>query len=318
MLGTRVPAAYSLLGLLTLLVAFSIANAIFSERWHGAASLSQLSSWVLAAAVFLSLINYALRFLRWNQYLALVARHKISLPRHLLIYIAGFSMTTTPGKLGELSRAAWLSEHGISLSEVTAVFVLERALDVVALLILGSIIVTLLLPEFSEHLIAFGVATIVLATMIGLATVPRLLSRITGRKTRVQRLLTQITDAAQLVGPMQLCLGLLFGLLAWAAEGYACWLIVTDLAPATVVSIVDVVGIYANSLLAGAVTLIPGGLVATELTLGAGLALFDLPVTTILSVVVVTRLITLWFGVLLGFIAMGLLGRPKIRSTDND
>ena len=60
--------------------------------------------WAEGAAILgLSLLNYALRFVRWQWYLSRLG-HAIPAPQRALIYLAGFALTTTPGKAGEAGR----------------------------------------------------------------------------------------------------------------------------------------------------------------------------------------------------------------------
>jgi uncharacterized membrane protein YbhN (UPF0104 family) len=54
-----------------------------------------------AAALGLALTNYALRFVRWQRYLR---RAEVPVPTGLSvrIFVAGFALSVTPGKVGEL------------------------------------------------------------------------------------------------------------------------------------------------------------------------------------------------------------------------
>src|SRR5512137_2100324 len=62
-------------------------------------------------ALALSLVNYGLRFVRWQKYLALLGHH-VYAPESLRIYIAGFGLTILPGKVGETIRSVFLKHHG--------------------------------------------------------------------------------------------------------------------------------------------------------------------------------------------------------------
>src|SRR5262249_35563391 len=81
--------------------------------WAGAGEVaSELGAfhWSAAAmALGLALVNYALRFCKWELYLS---RLGISVPfgDSLQIFLAGFSLTMTPGKIGEVLKAYLLRE----------------------------------------------------------------------------------------------------------------------------------------------------------------------------------------------------------------
>lgn len=60
-----------------------------------------------------SLVNYGLRFLRWQWYLNRLGS-SVPLGNSLTYYLAGFALTTTPGKAGEAVRSLYLRGHGVS------------------------------------------------------------------------------------------------------------------------------------------------------------------------------------------------------------
>ncbi len=310
MFGHRVPLIYTLLGLLLVFAVVTLAGAFTAEGWLGALqSASNLGMWTLIVCILLTLVNYLLRFVRWNRYLGLTKRHSIPPVRHCLIYIAGFSMTTTPGKVGELARAAWLEGYGITFGQVTAVCFLERTLDVLALLILAAFTITLFVPGMDKAVSVTILAIVIGCFLFGLLSLPYLSRYLLGRKAFNRLTLRRFAEAASNLGPGEIAVGLNIGLLAWFAEGFAFWLILQDLVEVES-DLLQTAGIYATSLLAGALSFIPGGLVATEMTLGAGLTILGVAASQVIVVVVLTRLITLWFGVLVGFVALTVIGRP--------
>src|SRR5712692_1783329 len=89
----------------------------------------------LVLALALSLTNYGIRSVRWSRYLTVLG-HPLQWRINLNIYLAGFALTTTPGKFGELVRSMLLKQHGIRYSASMAAFVAERASDLMALLAL--------------------------------------------------------------------------------------------------------------------------------------------------------------------------------------
>lgn len=92
------------------------------------AAMKHLNALGWAAILGLSLFNYALRFVRWHVYMRWLGHH-VSPLRHLLIYLSGFALTTTPGKAGEGVRALYLARLGVSYPHTLAVMFAERFLD---------------------------------------------------------------------------------------------------------------------------------------------------------------------------------------------
>ena len=75
------------------------------------ARLASLSPQLVAGLLALSLVNYAMRTLRWHLF---GRRLGIAVPfgRTILVYVAGFAMTPTPGKLGEALRERFGTNRG--------------------------------------------------------------------------------------------------------------------------------------------------------------------------------------------------------------
>ncbi len=258
----------------------------------------------------LSLVNYLLRFYRWQGYLALLG-HSPPLGRHLACYLAGFALTTTPGKAGELIRAWYLKAQGVDVSHSLAAFVTERFLDLGAMLLLAL----LAAAEFPGHGWLLGLVAALLLGML-----PLLHSRALARGLHAWgegngRLAVPIRHLARLLETSRVLLeprpgytGLALGLLAWGAEGLALWLILDGLGLS--VAPLLAVGIYAISVLVGALSFIPGGLGGTEAVMGLLLIAAGADPATAVAATLICRLATLWFAVALGMMAMAGLEWP--------
>ncbi len=97
-------------------------------------------------------------------------------------------------------------------------------------------------------------------------------------------------------------MGLALGLIAWGAEGVAFHIILRSLD--VPISLALAVGIYAVSVLAGALSFIPGGLGSTEAVMGVLLVLVGVDTATAVAATLVWRLATLWFAVAIGLVVV--------------
>jgi uncharacterized membrane protein YbhN (UPF0104 family) len=68
----------------------------------------------------------------------------------------------------------------------------------------------------------------------------------------------------------------------------------------------------------GVVSFIPGGLVVTEGTLAVLLNLHGIEISLAMSAVIIIRIFTLWYPVIVGFFALKLTGAFKINSETID
>ncbi|KAA6182818.1 flippase-like domain-containing protein [Thiohalocapsa marina] len=97
------------------------------------------------------------------------------------------------------------------------------------------------------------------------------------------------------------------GLLAWAAEAWGLYLLLTWLG--VEIGSLQAMGIYAVSTLAGALSFLPGGLGGAEAAMVALLAAGGAAFGVAVLATVICRLVTLWFAVVLGIGAVLVLRR---------
>lgn len=272
---------------------------------------------VLTFVLLLSAVNYGLRFLRWQYCLH---RLDVRLPpsRSLAIFLTGFLLSVTPGKAGELAKAWMAREFGARKARpVVAVVVTERLLDVLAVLLLlaSSVLVFTGQHSFAAPLVLVAATAVVASIYRPLAR--RLLPMLA--RTRLgagqAAVLIDIHRAFnRLVEPRTLLVGMALSTAAWAAEGVGCALVVRQYEPAVpmLASVFD----YMASSLAGAVSMLPGGLLAAEGSLVLLLERQGVALDAAVASTVIVRAVTFWFAVIVGLLALPwaltLLRRPHV------
>jgi uncharacterized protein (TIRG00374 family) len=281
-------------------------SSLFTGAEDVLGAVSRLDARVWMLVLGLSLLNYSLRFCRWQWYLARLG-HVIPPLRHLAYYVAGFAFTTTPGKVGEAIRSIYLRPHGVSFADSLAAFFVERFLDLLSVLLLGMLIARLFSDVWWPSICAAVLVVAILAAVVN----PRLRSAVTAwlgrsRSPRVQSLGAQLhslmRSSEALLSPRMLLGGVALGLVAWTAEGTGFYLILRDLD--VEVSAPVAIGVYAAGMLIGALSFIPGGLGSTEAAMVLMLTVVGVEVTSAIAATIVCRVATLWFAVALGFGAL--------------
>lgn len=270
---------------------------------------------VILIALLLSLVNYGLRYLRWEWYLAVLG-HNINRLEHIKIYISGFSLTTTPGKAGEALRSVFLKRHNISYTDSLAALVSERFSDVVAVLILTGVGISGF-PDFLPIAILFLAAGLFFISITWTPNLSIWLSnKANGFKGKLHTTLLQIAKIMHQTHkcnpPKTLVLGSLISIIAWGAEAYAFYLILHYMNVEIAIS--TAIFIYSMSMLAGAVSFMPGGLGGAEAAMTALLVTSNVDMPQAVAATVIIRLATLWFAVLLGGGVLYLLIKPKLTS----
>lgn len=290
-------------------------------------SLKAIPPWAPLAACALSFTNYVVRFPRWQRYLTLVGS-QIRGWESFRIYLAGLSLTVSPGKVGEAMKS-WLLRDvdGTPLAKSAPIVLAERVTD-----LFGFIVLIAISAGTTEHLgiaiftalLASGIV-IVAATETGARLALRLASRLPIVGGRLDRLEETLTSARALLSPRELPLATALAAIGWGLECIGCWILVQSVLPSGVgavpgLGLAEVTYAFALSAVAGAVVIIaPGGLGVTEglLTklLGTGYAAAGFGAqaarSTALSVTLVTRLCTLWFAMGIGLVALALQHRHR-------
>lgn len=160
-------------------------------------------------------------------------------------------------------------------------------------------------------LVVFAVALAVIL-LLRSRFFPLLLEQLSRRVSSVRLtrlsdgLLRSLHDARSLLCPRPLCLGLLIGMLAWSRQGMAFYFLMRSVGMDLAMPLA--VGIYSVGLLAGALSMIPGGIGATELATGLLLAAAGADAPVAMAAPLISRLSTLWFAVALGLLASIWLG----------
>jgi uncharacterized protein (TIRG00374 family) len=297
---------------------FGVGLAIAALGGGGAQTLRALHAVpasVLPTMLALSATNYVMRAARWLVF-SRALHVRVPPASNALYYVAGFALTTTPGKLGEGVRL-WLMNrsHGSRYEDTAALLVADRLSDAVAV----SAVVALTVGWFAHYVWMAAASVAIVAAIVGLAMRPSLLLAITDtayrRLHRWPRLFVRARRAIRalerLASPRVFGLGLLLGMLGWCAEAASFSLLLHVLG----VGLHPLSGafIFAFGMMVGAISVLPGGLGSTEATMIGLLASQGVPFATALVATGVVRLTTLWFAVGLGVIALPLaLGRRGV------
>lgn len=281
-----------------------------TETWQVFSRLG-IGGWLLLLGC--SFCSYLLRFVRWQYYLR---RSGWRLPPrlHLAYYLAGFALTTTPGKAGETIRSVLLRPHGIPYSTSLACFFSERLLDVVVVALL-AMLSTVAVHQQHGFIIVVFVVTLVVIPFVHSPLLLKLLEVMHQRvqSVRIKPLLSSLIqllhDARNLLAPRPLYLGLLLGMLAWSLQGVAFYYLMHTIGFELALPLA--IGIYAIGLLAGALSMIPGGIGATEVAMGLLLVAAGAKPQIAVIAPLISRISTLWFAVALGLVASSWLAGQR-------
>lgn len=293
-------------GWLLLLFVLGMGLAFFVLGWDDAISMMrQISVGHLVVLCALAALHYVVRAVRWHM---LVRAHGVAsgFVQNMRHFFGGFAMIATPGRLGELVRLRWLRrESGQRFAQLVPIAFADRAMELASILLLiASMIAFSNLGASSVWgLLAVTTALVVVSCrpdMLEMLLV-RFWLLVGRRKARVfVRLRRMVRDLKPIMHPSVLVPVLLIGTIGWLAEGLAFWLLLGWLdipLPFTTAT-----SIFLVAVLAGALSGLPGGFGGTEATGVALLVLQSIPTESAVVAIVIIRLATVWFAIMIGLV----------------
>ncbi len=259
--------------------------------------------------ILLSFLSYFFRYIRWR-WLFYRAGYQTPVIYGFFAYVAGFAFTATPGKVGELLRIRYFQPLGVPHYRVVAAFVFERMFDLVSVLLIAS----LAAMQFGIFLYAVIFVSVVVLAVIVLMKKTQWVSRLEAyfRLHKLSRpaILANvfrkgIRGVSSWNNPLDMFVAVALGLIAWGITSAAFVFLLDHLG--VVVPVATAVAIYPLSMLAGAASLLPGGVGSAEAAIVVMLAVLDVPIDIAVLAAICIRLTTLWFAILIGFISMSYL-----------
>jgi|25_taG_2_1085351.scaffolds.fasta_scaffold01404_5 uncharacterized protein (TIRG00374 family) len=253
---------------------------------------------------FMSLCNYGLRFVRWDIYLRMF-NFRIHWLSNLRMYLSGFALTTTPGKSGEMVRAIFFKKHGVPVPVVLSLFFCERFSDLIAIVLLALLTLSSYPGSVDPVFIAISTALVLLAYMALplLANALKIIGERFGKPWTWIEQIESVLDVAVVCHRFKVLIpATIISVVAWGAEAVAFYWVLDWMGISVGLDLAIL--IYALSMLAGALSFLPGGLGSTELTMVSLLVVkgADLPIAVAATAFI--RLATLWFAVVIGLIAL--------------
>jgi uncharacterized protein (TIRG00374 family) len=297
--GKRFVAAIASIGIAAL---GYLAAALWSGWEDVAAALARVGWQGTSLVLVLSFVSYAIRSLRWAVFLNALG-HPIPRMDNVRIYLAGFALTTTPGKVGETLRSIFLRPYGVPYATSLGAFFADRFCDLVGIVLITGVLAQRLYPA-ARHIAVLLVAILVLMLLVYiqeqrvLRFVEKLAQRIS-RKTVFAVSARSLAESALLcLRPRRFALGVAVSCLAWGLQGFALTCLLARLGIELPLALT--VFLFFFSTLVGAASMIPSGIGSQEATLIGLLALYGVDTASGIAATLILRLGTLWFAVAVG------------------
>jgi uncharacterized protein (TIRG00374 family) len=279
-------------------------------------SFSSFDWAMLPAVLGFTLLNYVLRWAKWDYYLRRMGMgQNVGYGDSGLLFTSGMVMAVTPGKVGEVLKSYLLKRiNGTSISASAPIVLAERVTDGLAMLLLMGFGLTLYAPAwpaFFALLVLSVVGLLVLQSRALVLWIAELMLKLPYGQKIVPRLLTAYDSSQRLLSWRILLPSTLISLLSWFGECLAFYYVLRGLGvPASFLLLQQATFVFAASTLFGLVSFLPGGLGVSEAS-STGLLVLLIPMASgpATTATIIIRFCTLWFGVTLGAIALAIFGR---------
>jgi glycosyltransferase 2 family protein len=270
----------------------------------------------------LSFLNYIFRFFKWHYYVNILDI-KLTYKTSFLIFLSAFTMSVTPGKMGEVLKSYLLKEeNGTPVSKSAPIVLAERLTDfvsIVLLCILGSIVF-----DYGQSLIIIiGLVFIFTIIILSIRSVSlKIISffeNFNFLKKHIQKIHTAYDSIYTMVRIKPLIIATIISLISWSFECIGFYLVINIFSESTglEISILSATFIYAFSTLIGAIAMLPGGVGVTEASLTGLLVFSKISKDISVASTIMIRLATLWFAVFVGIIAIFIFQRITNKKIEN-
>ncbi|MCE7946122.1 MAG: UPF0104 family protein [Chloroflexi bacterium CFX4] len=264
--------------------------------------------WVMLPVLALRVANWALRFVKWHFYLHVVGVRNISVRASAAVFVTGFPLAVSPGKAAEVLKSFMLQHiSGAPIASTLPVVAAERLSDGMAVLLLIAWSILNLAAHDYWSVVGVALGALLLGIVI-LQNRPlclallRLLSRLPllGRFARSFKAFYESSYKIVQLPSLLFSVGL--GTLANLLDGLGVYLILVGMGlPATAETFFQALLVISLSVVAGALSGMPGSIGASDLTITGTLQrLIGLSVPQAGFATLITRFVQLWFGVLVG------------------
>ena len=283
---------------------------VISDLGEVYAQLNKMDTNYLPIILLLIPLCWIVLFTRWN---LLLKNSNIHVPvkDNLKIYMSGFALSITPGKVGELIKSQLLkNKFGIPREKTAPIVLVEQLYNIIG--IIGVSILGLWYFEFGAHIILIAASLLVIILI--LISSKRLFEKFLTLLSRI-KFLSQYTSAFSNSYDVLRKSTRGWVVVYASALSIAFWLVESVIAYFVLLSFgvnhiefLSVITTYTSSIILGVASFLPLGIGVVEGSLAGFFTLQGVDVSVALTLVIFIRIFTRWIAVSVGFVSLKLSG----------
>ena len=257
-------------------------------------------------------------YFRWT---ILVKNSGYILPhkKNFQIFLSGFPLSITPGKVGELLKCELLKENFNIPRKITAPIILvERLYNAIGIMIISSLGIWYF--DFSGIVILIA-SCVLIGIFIALRS-KSLFSSLINKTSKIKYLSKfsdSFSDSYEVINhsikPKIFIISSLLSAIYWILESVAVYFVFKSFG-IDFLELYNVVLAYTSSIILGVASFVPGGIGVSEGTLISLLSIHGLSLSTAITLTLFIRMFTLWYSVFVGFIALKFAGAFSMKSAN--
>ena len=249
-------------------------------------------------------------FARWH---LLLVNSKIFIPKKnsFVIYLSGIALTIIPGKVGELVKSQLLkTKFGIPRSKTVPIVILEQFYTLVGLIVISFFGIWYF--ELGTYVIGFFTAVLVFSfILISSKRIFNKLMVILEKRKITSKIVEPLslsydTIRKSIRGPIVFYATALTSIF-WLLEAVTVYFVLLSFG-VDGIEFLMVIPTYATSIMLGFLSFLPMGLGVVEGSLASFFSLQGIEVSLSLTLVIIIRIFTRWYGVAVGFVALRFSG----------
>ena len=264
----------------------------------------------LPIIIILVTCSWFVLFTRWH---LLLMNSKIFIPKKnsFIIYLSGIALTIIPGKVGELVKSQLLkTKFGIPRSKTVPIVILEQFYTLIGLIVISFFGIWYF--ELGTYVIGFFTAVLVFSFI--LISSKRIFNKlmVIFKKRKITSKfveplsLSYDTIRKSIRGPIVFYATALTSIF-WLLEAVTVYFVLLSFG-VDGIEFLMVIPTYATSIMLGFLSFLPMGLGVVEGSLASFFSLQGIEVSLSLTLVIIIRVFTRWYGVAVGFVALRLSG----------
>lgn len=291
--------------LLAVSILFYITISLFSNFDSVILSIEKFNWLIIPVLLILSSLTFLTRFYKWDYYLNLL---EIKIPKKssFAIFMSSLIMLATPGALGELFKSYFLKKIAEEpISKTAPIVFAERITDLISIILIalagsiffnyGKIILVFLILFFISIILFISNKKVSLKFL-------NILTKIKFLRKYLSMITVAYESFHQMLKGKAFFYMIIVSLISWGFECLSFYIILSELK--INVSFFWASFAYAFGMIAGSITMLPGGIGVTDGSFIYLIAEKGFGKDSAIAAAFIIRAVTLWFAVAVGAISI--------------